>query len=75
MFPIDLWRFSRNGSLEIRNTLPSEISGNVFFASGILQTYFIMMTLHHYETTKWLFFSVGVVLASLGLVAVFKSKR
>jgi DNA-binding transcriptional ArsR family regulator len=70
-----LQRSSKNGSLEFRNALPSEIWGNVFFGSEISQTYFITMTLHHYETVKWPFFGVGVVLASLGLVTVFKSKR
>jgi hypothetical protein len=70
-----LQRSSKNGFLEFSNALPSEIWGDVFFDSEISQTYFITMTLHHYETTKWLFFGVGVALASLGLVTVFKSKR
>jgi hypothetical protein len=66
---------SKNGFLEFRNDLQSAIWGNVFFGSEISQTYIITMTLHHYETTKWPFFGVGVVLASLGLITVFKSKR
>jgi DNA-binding transcriptional ArsR family regulator len=70
-----LERSSKNGFLDFRNALPTEIWGNVFLISEISQTYFITMTLHHYETVKWPFFGVGVVLASLGLVTVFKSKR
>jgi len=66
---------SENGFLDFTNALPTEIWGDVTLFNGISETYFITMTLHHYETTKWLFFSVGIVLASLGLVAVFKSKR
>jgi hypothetical protein len=45
------------------------------FGSDVSQTLFVTMTLHHYETTKWLFFGVGAVLASLGLAVVLKSKR
>jgi hypothetical protein len=70
-----LQRFSENGFLDFRNSLPTEIWGNVFFSSEISQTYFLTMSLHHYETVKWLFFGVGAVLASLGLVTIFKSKR
>jgi hypothetical protein len=33
------------------------------------------VTLHHYERPQWLFFGLGAVLASLGLVSVFKTKR
>jgi len=70
-----LQRSSKNGFLDFRNDLPTQTWGDITFGSDVSQTYFITMTLHHYETTKWLFFSVGIVLASLGLVAVFKSKR
>jgi DNA-binding transcriptional ArsR family regulator len=70
-----LQRSSKNGFLDFTNSLPTEIYGSVFFGSEISQTYSITVTLHHYMTTKWLFFGVGIVLASLGLVAVFKSKR
>jgi hypothetical protein len=70
-----LQRSSKNGFLEFRNALQSEMWGDVFFGSEISQMYIITMTLHHYETTKWPFFGVGLVLASLGLITVFKSKR
>jgi DNA-binding transcriptional ArsR family regulator len=70
-----LERSSKNGFLDFRNALPTEIWGDLSLISAISQTYFITMTVHHYETMKWLFFCVGVVLASLGLVTVFKSKR
>ena len=70
-----LERSSKNGFLDFRNALPTAIWGDLSLISAISQTYFITMTVHHYETMKWLFFCVGVVLASLGLVTVFKSKR
>jgi DNA-binding transcriptional ArsR family regulator len=68
-----LFSASVNGFLDFRNSLSTNIWGGVIFASETSQTYFITMNLHHYEMTKWLFFSVGVILASLGLVTVFKS--
>ena len=63
---------SENGFLSFRNPLPNMIWGEVIFTSETSQTYFITMTLHHYEITKWLFFGAGMILASLGLVTVFK---
>jgi DNA-binding transcriptional ArsR family regulator len=70
-----LQRSSENGFLDFRNALSTEIGGELTFTSKISQTYFITVTLHHYEMAKWVFFSVGIVLASSGLAAVFKSKR
>jgi hypothetical protein len=70
-----LERSSKNGFLDFRNALPTEIWGDLSLISAISQTYFIAITLHHYETMKWLFFCVGVVFASLGVVTIFKSKR
>jgi len=35
----------------------------------------ITMTLNHYETPQWALFGVGVVLSSLAVIPIFKSKK
>ena len=69
---------SESGFIDFRNDLPTETFVGVFLGSDLRNMTFSLpttTTLHHYETPNWLFFGVGVVLASLGLVAVFKSKK
>jgi hypothetical protein len=69
---------SESGFIDFRNDLPTETFVSVFLASNSQNMTFSLpttTTLHHYETPNWLFFGAGVVLASLGLVAVFKSKE
>jgi hypothetical protein len=31
--------------------------------------------LHHYETPQWVYFGIGVVLSSLAMIPIFKSKK
>jgi hypothetical protein len=69
---------SESGFIDFRNDLPTEAFVSVSLSSNSQNMTFSLptpTTLHHYETPNWLFFGVGVVLASLGLVAVFKSKK
>ena len=35
----------------------------------------ITITLGHYETLHWVYFDIGVVLASLAVIPIFKSKK
>jgi len=70
--------YSESGFIDFRNNLPTEAFVTVFVGSASQNMTFSLPTttiLHHYETPNWLFFGVSVVLASLGLITVFKSKR
>lgn len=68
---------SENGVIDFKNDLPTEAYVQVCLNSEIpVSKIRTTTTLHHSETAQnWLFFGVGVVLASSGLVSVFKSKR
>jgi hypothetical protein len=69
---------SESGFIDFRNNLPTGTFVRVFLGSNSRNMTFSLpttTTLHHYETPNWLLFGAGVVLASSGLVAVFKSKK
>ena len=39
------------------------------------KTVLVIASLHHYERPHWILFAVGVVLSSLALVSIFKSRK
>ena len=45
---------------------------NSISASGSIS---VNVTLDHYSEPNWIYFGIGVVIASLSLIAVFKSKK
>jgi hypothetical protein len=50
---------------------------NVYLVAQNIQnvTLSTTMTLNHYETPQWIYFGAGVVLSSLAVIPIFKSKK
>jgi hypothetical protein len=52
-------------------TLPS--NANLSAYSPSIET--VIVTLYHYETPQWAYFGIGIVLCSLAMIPIFKSKK
>ncbi len=63
-------------ALSFTNDQPYKMLVEVYLASqNPRNTISTTTTLHHYDRPQWMFFSVAVVLISLGTISVFKSKK
>jgi hypothetical protein len=70
---------SDNGFLSFTNQQPAFLSLS-FLVCLIVQyiqnaTLTITTELNHYETPHWIYFGTGMVLSSLAVIAIFKSKK
>jgi hypothetical protein len=63
--------------LGFKNYYPYDIGAWVYLATSNAQNVTISTTteVHHYERPQWVYFGVGVVLSSLALVPIFKSRK
>lgn len=50
------------------------VSQNILVSQNV-QNVIVTTQLNHYETPQWAFFGVGVVLSSLAMIPIFKSKK
>jgi hypothetical protein len=68
---------STDAFVNYRNEQTSEIVVNVFLISQNMQNVMlpITMILSHYETPQWVIFGIGIVLASLAVIPILKSKK
>lgn len=69
--------YSAAGWLGFKNDQSSEIvvSLNLAISNEQNVTVSVTTSLHHYERPHWILFAVGVVLSSLALVPIFKSRK
>jgi len=60
-----------------KNEQPNEILVDVVLVAQIVQNVTVptTTTLNHYETPQWVYFGVGIVLSSLAVIPIFKSKK
>jgi len=63
--------------LGFKNYYPYDIGAWVYLATSNAQNVTISTTtqLTHYERPQWVYFGVGVVLSSLAVIPIFKSKK
>jgi hypothetical protein len=66
-----------HGFVYYKNEQPNELVVDVYLIAQKIQNVTVSSTttLNHYETPQWVCFSVGVVLSSLALIPIFKSKK
>lgn len=63
--------------LGFKNYYPYDIGAWVYLVTSNAQNVTISTTtqLTHYETPQWVYFGIGVVLSSLAVIPIFKSKK
>jgi hypothetical protein len=63
--------------LGFKNYYPYDIGARVYLVASNAQNVTISTTteVHHYERPQWVYFGIGIVLLSLALVPIFKSRK